>query len=188
LTETSSNTGSSPARRLNKGLVQVFTGEGKGKTSAGVGIVIRALGQGLKVCVVVFIKGNRTSGEWTFLSKIPDVEIARYGLGKLIDPDNIKPEEKEQAREALEFARKAVSTDNYDIVVMDEVNVAVRHKLIDVDGVLKLIRDKPAKVELILTGRYADPQIIQMADLVTELQKIKHPYDRGIKARRGIEY
>ncbi|MFC1952983.1 cob(I)yrinic acid a,c-diamide adenosyltransferase [Chloroflexota bacterium] len=188
MTETSSITHSSSVRQLKKGLVQIFTGDGKGKTSAAVGTVIRALGQGLKVCVVVFMKGNRPSGEWTFLSNIPDVMIARYGLGTLVEPDSIKPEEKEQAREALSFARQSMLSDNYDIVIMDEVNVAVDRKLVELDEVVKLLKDKPSRVELILTGRRADSQLVQLADLVTEFKKIKHPYDRGIKARRGIEY
>jgi len=188
LTETSSITGSPSARHLDKGLVQIFTGDGKGKTSAAMGTVIRALGQGMKVCMVVFMKGDHPSGEWTFLSKIPDVRIARYGLGTLVDLANIKPEEKEQAREALTFTRQAMLSNNYDIVVMDEVNVAVSWKLIELDEVIRLLRDKPPHVELILTGRQADTRLVELADLVTECTKIKHPFDKGIKARRGIEF
>ncbi|MFC1991548.1 cob(I)yrinic acid a,c-diamide adenosyltransferase [Chloroflexota bacterium] len=188
MTETSSITGSPTPRPFSKGLVQIFTGDGKGKTSAAVGTVIRALGQGLKVCVVVFMKGSHPSGEWTFLSKVPDVKITRYGLGVLTDPTNIKPEEVEQAKEALTFARQAMLSENYDMVVMDEVNVVVDRKLVELDEVVKLIRDKPPHVELILTGRSADSQLTQLADLVTEFRKIKHPYDKGIKARRGIEF
>ncbi|MFC1988813.1 cob(I)yrinic acid a,c-diamide adenosyltransferase [Chloroflexota bacterium] len=186
--KTSSITGSSSSRSLSKGLIQIFTGDGKGKTSAAVGTVVRALGQGLKVCVVIFMKGNHPSGEWTFLSKIPDVKIARFGLGILTDPSGIKPKEKEQAREALDFASQAVLSGDYDLVVMDEVNVALGWKIIEVDEVVRLIRDKPPEVELILTGRWADAKLIQLADLVTECTKIKHPYDKGIKARRGIEF
>jgi len=188
LTGTSSMSSSSSTRLVSKGLVQIFTGDGKGKTSAAVGAVIRALGQGLKVCVVVFMKGDRQSGEWTFLSKIPEVRVARFGLGILTDPSDIKPEEKEQAREALAFSREAVHSEEYNLVVMDEVNVALALKLIELDDVIRLVKDKPKNVELILTGRQADATIAGMADLVTECRKIKHPYDKGIKARRGIEY
>ncbi len=104
------------------------------------------------------------------------------------DPDNIKPEEKEEARKALEAARKAMLSLKYDVVVLDEVNVAASWKLIDVAEVLKLISDKPEKVELILTGRYADTKIVKAADLVTEMVKIKHPYDKGVLSRKGIDY
>ncbi|MFC2020971.1 cob(I)yrinic acid a,c-diamide adenosyltransferase [Chloroflexota bacterium] len=188
MTEKSSIKSSPPPRPFKKGLVQIFTGDGKGKTSAAVGTVVRALGQGLRVCVVVFMKGKHPSGEWTFLSKIPDVKIARYGLGILTDPTNIKPEEKEQAEQALAFAREAVLSGNYDLVVLDEVNIAVVWKQVEVDEVARLIRDKPLNVEIILTGRKADDKLVQLADLVTECRKIKHPYDTGVKARRGIEY
>ncbi|MFC1959044.1 cob(I)yrinic acid a,c-diamide adenosyltransferase, partial [Chloroflexota bacterium] len=188
LAETSSM-GSSPSLRPSlKGLVQIFTGDGKGKTSAAIGTVVRALGQGLRVCVVVFLKGGHPSGEWLFLSKIPDVKIARFGLGTLIDPANVKPEEKEQAKQALATAREALLSGNYDLVVLDEVNIAIGWKLVELNEVVKLIQDKPPNVELILTGRYADTKLVQLADLVTECLKIKHPYDEGTTARRGIDY
>lgn len=181
-------TAGSPPKSLERGLVQIFTGDGKGKTSAAVGAVVRALGQGLRVCVVVFMKGNRPSGEWIFLSRIPQVKIARFGLGILTTRSNAKPEEKEQAKQALAAAREAMLSGNYDLVVLDEVNIATGRQLVELDEVVKLIQDKPPGVELILTGRKADSQLIQLADLVTECLKVKHPYDEGIKARRGIEY
>jgi len=188
LAETSSMTSSPSSKPFNKGLVQIFTGDGKGKTSAAIGAVVRALGQGLRVCIVVFMKGDRPSGEWTFFSKIPEVKVARFGLGIFTDPTNIKPEEKEQAKEALAFAGEAILSGDYDLVVLDEVNIAVDMKLVELDEVVRLIRDKPPNVELILTGRRADTKLAQLADLVTECLKIKHPYDKGVKARRGIEY
>ncbi|MDP2731155.1 MAG: cob(I)yrinic acid a,c-diamide adenosyltransferase [Dehalococcoidales bacterium] len=188
LTDSSPLTAGSPPKSLERGLVQIFTGDGKGKTSAAVGAVVRALGQGLRVCVVVFMKGNRPSGEWIFLSRIPQVKIARFGLGILTTRSNAKPEEKEQAKQALAAAREAMLSGNYDLVVLDEVNIATGRQLVELDEVVKLIQDKPPGVELILTGRKADSQLIQLADLVTECLKVKHPYDEGIKARRGIEY
>ncbi len=171
-----------------KGLVQIFTGEGKGKTSAALGTVVRALGQGFSVCIIVFMKGDYPYSEWAFLAKVPDVRVARFGLRTFTDPANIKPEEKEQAEKALAFAREAITSGNYDLVVMDEVNIAAAWKLVELDEVVKLILDKPQNVELILTGRFADSKLIQLADLVTECVKIKHPYDKGIMARRGIDY
>ena len=171
-----------------KGLVQIFTGDGKGKTSAALGTVVRALGQGLRVCIVVFMKGDYPYSEWTFLSKVPNVKIARFGLGTFTDPTDVKPEEKEQAKQALATAREAMVSGDYDLVVLDEVNIAAAWKLVELDEVVRLIRDKPQNVELILTGRYADTKLVQLADLVTECLKIKHPYDEGIMARRGIDY
>ena len=174
--------------KKSKGLVQVFTGNGKGKTSAALGAVLRALGHGLRVYIVFFMKGKYPYGEFSTLPKLPNVEIASFGLRCLIDPSNINPEEIEQAKLALSAARKATLSGNYDMVVLDEVNVAVYFKLIELDEVVKLMEDKPPNVELILTGRYADAKLIELADLVTEMVKLKHPYDKGVKARKGIEY
>jgi cob(I)alamin adenosyltransferase len=171
-----------------KGLVQIFTGNGKGKTTAALGTAIRAAGHGLKVSIVFFMKGDYAYGEYHTLSQLPNVEIASFGSRKLIDPAHIKPEEKEQARLAMSKAREAVTSGRYDLVVLDEVNVALGWNLIEAEEVVRLINDKPPHVELILTGRYADNRLLEMADLVTEMVKIKHPFDKGIKARKGIEY
>jgi cob(I)alamin adenosyltransferase len=171
-----------------KGLVQVFTGNGKGKTTAALGTILRAAGHGFRVFIVFFMKGNYDYGEYSTLAKLPNVDMANFGFRHLTDPNNVKPEEIEQAGLALAAARDAVLGGNYDLVVLDEVNVALDFNLIEVDDVIKLIQDKPSSVELILTGRYADTKIIELADLVTEMVKVKHPFDKGIKARKGIEY
>ncbi len=170
------------------GLVQIFTGNGKGKTSAALGTVLRALGHGLKVCIVVFMKGDYPYGEWDVLARLPGVKVARFGFTCLTDPTKVKPEEMEQAKQALAFARDALLGGDYDLVVLDEVNVALAWKLVRLDEVLQLIHDKSLNTEMILTGRYADSKLIELADLVTECVKIKHPYDKGVTARAGIEY
>jgi len=188
LTETPSLHSFSSPEPHEKGLVQILTGDGKGKTTAALGTVVRALGSGMRVCIVVFMKGDYPYSEWAFLAQIPGVKIFRFGFRSFTDPANIKPEEIEQARQALVAARKAVLNGDYDLVVLDEVNVAVAWKLVELDEVVRLIREKPPEVELILTGRHADTRLVQMADLVTECLKIKHPYDDGILARRGIDY
>ncbi len=175
-------------RRFERGLVQIYTGDGKGKTTAALGSIVRALGSGLKVFVAVFMKGDYPYGEWDFLSRQPNIKIERFGLRTFCDPKNIKPEEIEQAQRALAAARAAMLSGSYDVVVMDEVNVAVGWKLVALEDVLDLVKHKPAGVELILTGRRADPQLVQAADLVTEMLCIKHPYEKGINARKGIEY
>ena len=176
------------AEKKRKGLVQVFTGNGKGKTTAALGTILRATGHGLKVFIVFFMKGKYDYGEFNTLAKLPNIDIASFGFRQFTDPANIKPAEIEQARLALAAAREAVLSGNYGLVVLDEVNVALGFNLIKLDEVVKLIREKPPNVELILTGRYADSRLIELADLVTEMVKVKHPFDKGIKARKGIEY
>jgi len=171
-----------------KGLVEIFTGEGKGKTSAALGAIIRALGHGLRVYIAFFMKGDFPYGEQKILCQLPNCTVERFGFREFVDPAHVKHEEKEEARKALGAARKAMLSLKYDVVILDEVNVAVAWKLIDVDKVIKLIHDKPEKVELILTGRYADPKLIELANLVTDMVKVKHPFDKGILSRKGIEY
>ena len=177
-----------PRKTPTKGLVQIFTGEGKGKTSAALGAIIRALGHGLRVYVVFFMKGDFPYGEQKILCQLPNCTMERFGFREFTDPANVKPEEKKEAQKALEAARKAMLSQKYDVVILDEVNVAAAWKLIKVEDVVQLIKDKPEKVELILTGRYAAPKVIELADLVTDMVKVKHPYDKGILSRKGVEY
>ncbi len=170
------------------GLVQVFTGDGKGKTSAALGAAVRALGHGLRVHITFFMKGTYPYGEQKALALLPNISVARFGSLEFVDPANVKPEEKEQARQALEDAQQAVRSGQYDVVILDEVNVAAAWKLIDVKDVVRLIKEKPENVELILTGRYAAEKVIALADLVTEMKEIKHPYKKGIPSRKGFDY
>jgi len=188
LRENASLHNSSSPEPATKGLVQIFTGNGKGKTSAALGTVIRALGHGLRACVIYFMKGDYPYGEQRILSRLPNVKMASFGQKGFVDRDHIKPEEKEQARLALAAAREATLIGNYDLIVLDEINIAVAWKLIELDEVIKLISDKPPHVELILTGRQADTRLIELADLVTEMVKVKHPYDKGIRTRKGFDY
>ena len=188
MTEKASLNSFSSSEPLRRGLVQIFTGDGKGKTSAALGTVIRALGHGLRVYIVFFMKGDYPYGEHNLLSELPNVTIARFGQREFINPANIKPKEIEQAKQALAAAREAMVSGSYDLVVLDEVNLAVAFKLVELDEVVRLINDKPSNVELILTGRQADNKLIKLADLVTEMVKIKHLHDEGIMARKWIDY
>ena len=172
----------------SSGLVEIFTGDGKGKTSAALGVVLRALGHGLRVHIIYFMKGEYPYGERNTLALLPDVTFQSFGFTEFCDPANVTEPEKEQARQGLEAARQAITGGDYDLVVLDEINVAVAWKLLDIDDVLRLIEKKPERVELILTGRHADQRLIERADLVTEMVEIKHPFHKGIKARRGIDY
>jgi cob(I)alamin adenosyltransferase len=170
------------------GLVHVFTGDGKGKTSAALGIALRASGHGLRTHITFFMKGEYPYGEQKTLALLPNISMARFGSLEFVDPANVKPEEREEARLALENARIAVAGGRFDLVILDEVNVAAAWNLIDVGDVIRFIKEKPANVEVILTGRYADKDVIAIADLVTEMKEIKHPYKKGIPSRKGIDY
>jgi cob(I)alamin adenosyltransferase len=172
-----------------KGLVQVFTGDGKGKTTAALGTILRAAGHGLNTFIVFFIKGSYAYGEFSTLGKLPNVRLATFGLRQFMSKNKeINPEEKRQAEAALAAAREAVTGGRYDLVVLDEINVALDYHLIEMDDVIDIIKNKPSHVELILTGRNADVRLIEIADLVTDMVKIKHPFDKGVKARQGLEY
>ncbi len=174
---------------LKQGLVSIFTGEGKGKTTAAIGTAVRAAGHGLKVFIVFFMKGkDYVHGEAEALSKLDNITLVSFGQRGWVDKDNVTAEDKEQAKSALAAATEAVASGKYDLVILDEVNIALNYRLIEADDVIKLINEKPKGVELILTGRYAEPRLVQIADLVTEMLMIKHPFSRGIKARRGIDY
>jgi cob(I)alamin adenosyltransferase len=134
------------------------------------------------------MKGEYPYGERNILAQLSHVEVAGFGSPDFVDPANVRSEDKEQAQLALAAGREAMLSGKYDIVVLDEVNVSVAFKLLPLAEVIKMIRDKPPQVELILTGRKAAPELVKMADLVTECLKIKHPYDKGVGSRPGIEY
>ncbi|MBE9565831.1 MAG: cob(I)yrinic acid a,c-diamide adenosyltransferase [Proteobacteria bacterium] len=186
--------------RLQQGLVQVYTGSGKGKTTAALGLALRAVGHGLRVCFVQFMKSDRSTGERAAAARLhPELEIhvfsaPHWGDRSQASKDtpwwNLPPsdEDKKQAGEGLLFAQRALSGGEYDIVVLDEVFGALARGLISLDQVMGLIRTKSTEVELILTGRDAPPEVIESADLVTEMNAVKHPYERGVSARKGIEY
>jgi len=171
-----------------KGLVEVFTGDGRGKTSAALGVVLRALGHDFRVCIIHFMKGNYPYGEQKTLARLPNVTLAVFGRPSFVDPHNVEEEDRKEARRALNAAREAMLSGKYDLVVLDEVNIASAWGLVGLDEVIKLIEDKPENVELILTGRYADEKLIELADLVTEMVAIKHPFGEGIEARPGLDY
>jgi len=174
--------------KLEMGLVQVYTGNGKGKTSAAFGLALRATGRGLKVCIIQFIKGGFDYGELYVADKLPGLKLKAFGRGKFVSEKKPDQEDVDLAEEALKTAEEAVKSREYDVIVLDEVNVALNLKLIRTERVLQLIKEKPAQTELVLTGRKAPKEIIEAADLVTEMVEVKHPYNKGFKARKGIEY
>ena len=174
--------------RLEKGLVQVYTGDGKGKTSAAFGLALRAVGRDLKVCVIQFIKGGFDYGELYAVKRLPNFRLEFFGRGKFVTNVPPKKDDIKLAKEAFELAREVVNGGKYDVVVLDEINVALHLKLIETEKVVDLIRNKPKHVELILTGRYAPSKVVELADLVTEMKEVKHPFTKGIPPRKGIDY
>jgi cob(I)alamin adenosyltransferase len=178
-------------KESEKGLVIVYTGDGKGKTTASLGLCVRAAGYDKKVCIVQFIKGSWKYGELDGIKKLaPNVELYQKGLGfvGIIDDKLDESEHIKAAGEALKFANEKIHSGKYDIVILDEINVAINLKLIGVDDVLSLIENKPDSLDLVLTGRNAKDEVMERADLVTEMREIKHPFQKGIKARKGIDF
>ena len=174
--------------KLEKGMVQVYTGNGKGKSSAAFGLALRAIGRGLKVYIIQFIKGGFDYGELYIVDKLPNLKLKAFGRGKFVTEKPPGKVDVELAEEALALAEEVVKSGEYDIVILDEINVALNLKLVKTEKVLELIKNKPKQVELVLTGRYAPNEIIEAADLVTEMREVKHPFNKGYQARKGIEY
>lgn len=169
-----------------KGYVQVYTGNGKGKTTAALGLSLRAAGAGLSIYIFQFMK----SGEYSEIKALKkfsgQITIEQHGTGRFVKGEPA-PEEIQSARKGLEKARQIIQGGRYDLVVLEEANIAVAFGLFSVDELLRIVETKPDHVELVITGRQADAKIIEAADLVTEMKEIKHYYSRGIAARVGIE-
>ena len=174
--------------QLSPGLIQVYTGDGKGKTTCALGLGFRAVGRGLKVYMIQFIKGEDTGELHTAARLLPDFTIRQSGLGGFIRKGSLDPGDVARARSALELAREIIMSGEYDLVILDEINVAMYFDFFTPAEVLEIIQARPAHVEVVLTGRYAPAEIIAAADLVTEMKAIKHYYTAGVKARRGIEH
>jgi cob(I)alamin adenosyltransferase len=169
------------------GLVQVYTGNGKGKTTAALGLALRALGNGLSVAMIQFMKPDQGSGEYVMSKELKNFELIPCGTQCLVDPRNITEEERKAARDALHKVKEMLYSGKYDLFIIDEINVAMGWKLVDTNEVIKILNERPKNVEVVLTGRYAPDEIIDYADLVTEMRMIKHPYEKGIGPRKGIE-
>lgn len=170
------------------GTVQVYTGDGKGKTTAALGLALRAVGHGLTVYMLQFMKGSSNYGELTSAAKLPGFTIEQSGRDEFVDRANPAQVDIDMAAEGLAKAREALSGGEFDVVILDEINVALDFGLLSLDDVLALVETRPPHVELILTGRSAHPEIVRAADLVSEVLNIRHHYDAGIQAREGIEY
>jgi cob(I)alamin adenosyltransferase len=166
-------------------MIQVYTGEGKGKTTAALGLAIRAAGAGLRVYIGQFIKGREYS-EIKILRRLKNIKLEQFGRGCFIRNRPAK-EDFDLAKRGLMRAKKIIADRDYRVVILDEINVALRLGLLKLKEILELIKDTPKDIELILTGRYAPKEIIKLADLVSQMKQIKHYYKKGTKARKGIE-
>ena len=169
------------------GLVQVYTGNGKGKTTAALGLALRALGNGLSVAMLQFMKPDQGSGEYVMSKKLENFTLLPCGLACLVDPKNITDGDKKAAKDALRILKELLYSGKYDLFIIDEINVAMGWGLVDVNEVIKILKERPENIEVVLTGRYAPSEIIEFADLVTEMRMVKHPYEKGIGPRKGIE-
>ncbi|MGC1403480.1 MAG: cob(I)yrinic acid a,c-diamide adenosyltransferase [Thermodesulfobacteriota bacterium] len=176
------------SEQKTKGMIQVYTGNGKGKTTAALGLALRAVGHGCKVIIIQFLKGQEISGERVsarllapLLTIIP---MGRHGFINTVNPDS---QDKQLARKALEYAKELMRKNACDILILDEINVAVAYNLVPVQDLLEVMDSKPEYMELILTGRNALPKILEKADLVTEMRSLKHYYDKGIRDRISSE-
>jgi len=175
--------------KLEKGLVQIYHGTGKGKSTAAFGLAFRAAGQGLKVCVIQFMKATvEEAGEVKTAAMIDNIEVYRFGRSFIERPRPTNDEIIQRINEGLEFAERAVSSGKYSLVILDEINVALHLKVADVGDVIRVIKAKNPDVEMVLTGRYPPSGLIAVADLVTEMNMVKHPFEQGVKARKGIDY
>jgi len=167
-------------------MIQVYTGNGKGKTTAAFGLALRAAGAGRRVYICQFCKGKHYS-EHASLKKIKNIKVEQYGTTCFIRRAPLKNDIK-LAQAGLEAARKAIHSKHYSLVVLDEINVALKLKLINLEDLLSLIKETPKTIELVLTGRSAHPEILKISDLVSEIREIKHYYKKGIRGRKGIEF
>ncbi len=175
------------------GYIQVYTGDGKGKTTASLGLAMRALGRCWKVLIVMFTKGGDDYGELNSFRNLSDeirnnLTIVQAGLDRIVYSDNKNDLDKEEIQKGWQLAKNAILNDEFNLIILDEANIAIDLGLIDLDEVIDVLKQKPEDMEIVLTGRNAKQEIIDIAHLVSEIKPVKHYWDTGIAAREGIEY
>ena len=169
-------------------MLQIYTGNGKGKTTASLGLATRFLGHKKKVCLIQFMKKNVGYGEITFFQNIPNIDIIQFGTPDFVDKKNPKPIDIEEAVKGFDKAKEVILSKEYDLVILDELNVALDFDLVSLEEILPFIKDHKDELELVITGRYALEELIEIADLVTDMEEMKHYYQMDIPAREGTEY
>jgi cob(I)alamin adenosyltransferase len=172
---------------VKQGFIHVYTGNGKGKTTAALGLGMRAVGAGYKVHMIQFMKGRRYH-ELNAIDELSNFTLSQHGRDEFVSKEKPEQIDIDMAQDGFLYAKKLLKTREHDMLILDEINVAVDFNLIDLQDVITLIEQKSKDVELVLTGRYAHPEIIKRADVVTEMLEIKHPYQEGIEARPGIDF
>jgi len=170
------------------GKIHVITGPGKGKTTAAFGLAMRASGHGLKVCIIQFMKTDETTGEAIAAKRLTNIEVAQFGTGKFVNPKRVTSADRARAREAVDYLRERVAKGGCDILILDEVNVAVSFGLMRAEEVLKILRSRGEGMEVLLTGRDAPKEFIECADYVSVIHSRKHPHSKGLKPRKGVEW
>ena len=175
---------------LERGYIQIYTGDGKGKTTASLGLAMRALGHGWKVLIIQFTKGDSATsyGEIVSGNMFPNLEIVQCGMDRVVYSHNVCLEDYKEAKKGWEKAKEAINSGEYQLVILDEINICTAMNMIKVSDIKDVLLHKPENLEVVLTGRYAHPELIAMAHLVTEMKPIKHYFDIGVMARQGIEY
>lgn len=176
---------------LEHGYIQIYTGDGKGKTTASLGLALRALGHGWKVMIIQFTKGDSgtTYGEIASAGKfLENLEVHQFGMDRVVYKHNVCMEDYKEAKKGWELAKQAIQSGEYQLVILDELNICVAMNMIKVSEVKEVLLNKPESLEIVLTGRYAHPELVALAHLVTEMKPIKHYFDMGVMARQGIEY
>lgn len=175
--------------KAKKGLVLVYTGNGKGKTTAALGLAVRAIGHGEKVYMIQFMKGNEKYGEVQAVRKyLPNMTLIQKGLDAFVRKGKPSDEDLKLAREGIELAKEVISKGEHDLVILDEINVAQDYGLLSEKDVFDVISLKPEHVTIVLTGRYASEAILEKADMISEVKEVRHHYKKGIVAQPGIEY
>ena len=172
---------------MTNGFIHVYTGPGKGKTTAALGLGLRANGAGLKVHVIQFMKGRRYS-EINSIEMLENFTISQHGRDEFVSKENPEQIDIDMAQKGFLYAKDVIKNMKYDMVILDELNVAVDYNLISLQDVMRLIEEKPKALELVLTGRNAHPEFIRVADVVTEMLEIKHPYQQGVPAKKGVDF
>jgi len=174
-----------------KGLIVVITGPGKGKTTSALGMAVRACGHGMRVCIIQFMKGDLYAGEWDGIRKMAcAIELFATGKGFCGIQGNPYPwaEHRANAQDAIDLVREKIASGGFDLIILDEINNALKLKLVDLEQLLEIVRHKPPMMHLVLTGRDAHPQVIELADTVSEIHEIKHAFRKGIDPQPGIDY
>lgn len=176
-----------------RGYIQIYTGNGKGKTTASLGLAMRALGRSWKVLLVMFTKGGDNYGELaSFRNLSPEIQnnlvIEQAGLDRIVYADNKSVDDEKEIKRGWNIAKKAIKNDEYNLIILDEINIAIDLKILDINEVVEVLKNKPNSMEIVLTGRNAHPKAVEIAHLVSEIKPVKHYWDLGVNARKGIEF